>query len=523
MSNQAGMRRSGIHSLKNGLLLLCLFAPSLWMLKTIPPLWRDADGYVQLTADPLVATFWGHAPAYCYVARIPLFIGEYWERFRGIAIPPSAQLATPAITDAGVALLIGAQHLALGLSIFYFISAVSRRFWVRSILAVVWASNPLFYTFAHCVGSETLGMILIIVLALKGLPLSDADQEIRWKDWYVFAVVLLLSFLSRDLNRGLLLLLPLTLLLGWLFGRRTLRNAFLRCTVIAVAVGTVTLFVANSLPRTLARKTHLRPHSRIGFTYLWHLRALGELPAEERTALLRQVGARAHSQSIRDLIALLDKMLAESSEPLDQHSFVNRAVWLFGGPPHWEELDRGLNELARTFLWPPLPELTKAAGKDFTAAMTSASTSISDQPFATTSYYFEHREEMPAMADLLTFRDNATAAAINELPHRYSYFQMWRGVTYLEFLIAWLAVLGSYIAIALRRDVDPLAGSCYAVGLTIVGLLILAAACVLHDYEPRFGLSMWELLLLSLFLLAGRAAELFVGVESPPGSCSPRA
>ena len=57
---------------------------------------------------------------------------------------------------------------------------------------------------------------------------------------------------------------------------------------------------------------------------------------------------------------------------------------------------------------------------------------------------------------------------------------------------------------------------------------------VLHDYEPRFSLSMWELLFLSFFLFAGATSDLLTehrstllppsgpGKESPPGShCRP--
>src|SRR5207237_5440375 len=117
-----------------------------------PPLWRDVDAYIQLTQDPRVATFWGHGSAYACVAKVPLFLGEQWERWRGIAVAnPESGLS--ALTDTGIWLLIIAQHLALAASALYFIRAITRLFWIRLALALIWASNALFYTFAHCVGS----------------------------------------------------------------------------------------------------------------------------------------------------------------------------------------------------------------------------------------------------------------------------------------------------------------------------------------------------------------------------------
>jgi hypothetical protein len=97
---------SWLDRLKLGVLLLCLLAPSVWMMATIPPLWRDADAYVQLTQDPRVSKFWGHAPVYSYMAKIPLFLGEQWERLRGQPPVPRTIASQLPLTDSGIALLI---------------------------------------------------------------------------------------------------------------------------------------------------------------------------------------------------------------------------------------------------------------------------------------------------------------------------------------------------------------------------------------------------------------------------------
>src|SRR3954451_22449956 len=86
--------------IRNFLLLLCVFAPSVWMILTIPPLWRDADAYTQLTQPPLVSVFWNHAPAYCYLAKIPLYVGEKLEQWQHNEPPPRlTDPSQPALTD----------------------------------------------------------------------------------------------------------------------------------------------------------------------------------------------------------------------------------------------------------------------------------------------------------------------------------------------------------------------------------------------------------------------------------------
>ena len=207
------MRIPALSFLRNCVLLLCLLAPSAWMIATVPPLWRDVDAYNQLVRPPLLATYWGHAPAYCYSAKIPLFLGEQWERWRGIT-SPKAEIGSTPLTDSGVGLLILAQHLALCGSAFYFIIAISEVFWIRLALALAWASNALFYTFAHCVGSETLSVILVVLLVGKGLRLIRSRDEPRWIDWYIFAVVLCLCLLSRHINGWLIFLLPVAFFLS---------------------------------------------------------------------------------------------------------------------------------------------------------------------------------------------------------------------------------------------------------------------------------------------------------------------
>lgn len=515
------MRTPPLNFLKNCALLLCLFAPSAWLIATIPPLWRDVDAYNQLTRDPLIATYWGHAPAYSYLAKVPLFLGEQIERWRGIAVT-SPESGLSQLTDTGVGLLIMLQHLALCGAAFYFILAISKFFWIRFVLALAWASNALFYTFAHCVGSETLSVILVVLVVAKGLRLIRNRAEPRWVDWYTFAIGLCLCLLSRHVNFWLILLLPTAFLLSWALHRglflssermmpcrRRLGARHLRHAVIALAIGIACIAVASSLTQRLARKTKLHPHSRLGYTFLWRLQFLKTLPPPARAALLQKVAARAHSKQARQLVTLLGQMHQEGIDPA-AGPFMQRAIPLLfplETQVPWEELDVALNQMAFAFLLPPTPEHLHAASADLIGALRMPVTDVSDWLFHATAYFFEHKDEMSACAGLVTFRD-ASAETINRIPFQHVYFHLWRGLTYNKLLMIWsisLLVLG---VLARRKEVNVAAISAFGIALLAVGLLIAATNVLLAEFLPRYALPMWQLLSLSLYVFVGTIADL---------------
>jgi hypothetical protein len=505
------------------------------MIATIPPLWRDVDAYLQLTHHPLVTTFWGHAPAYSYLAKVPLFLGEQWERWRAIA-GTAAESGLPRLTDTGVGLLIIAQHLALGGAAFYFILSISQFFWIRLALAFAWASNALFYTFAHCTGSETLSVILLVVLVVRGLRLIRSRREPQWLDWYLFAIVLCLCLLARHANTWLILLLPVAFIFAYAHSRmahffassgrqhrwpQLLAARHLRHAIIALAIGVACFAIANFWTQYVARKTKLHPHSRIGFTLMWRLQLLKELSPPARAALLQKVGDRTRSPEARQLLALLGQMHDEGTV-LVGSSFMQRAAGLLYPTetrPPWERLDEALNQMAYAFLLPPTPEHWDVARTEFLAARQMSVTEIPAQLFNSTTYFFDHKDEMPDCAKLVTFRDT-TAKKINAIPSQHPYFQLWRGLSYNKAFLIWLGSLLLFLVVARWRKMN--AGPCAAFGIALaaIGLLMTASACLLTAFLPRYALPMWQLLVLSIFIFVGATVELFASSSSKPDSIS---
>jgi hypothetical protein len=493
------------------------------MIATIPPLWRDVDAYNQATRDPLLATFWGHGPAYCYIVKTPLFAAEQLARWQGNT--PARQESNPSqpsLTDSGVWLLIVCQHLALGGAALYFILAISEFFWVRLALALAWVSNALFYAFAHCVGSETLSMILVLLVVAKGLRLIQSRHELQWMDWYVFAIVLWLCILSRHIDLCLIGLLPAGFLLSWArnraFGIVTsndrqklwLRRSAardLRQAVIAIGIGIACFAVANLSIQGLARKSRLHPHSRVGFTFLWRLQFVKNLSPESRAEFFRKASSRTHSSESRKLIALLQEMDAEGADFLNWGPFMQKGIQLFHGPLHWEDLDRALNKMAFAFLVPPAPELLHAARTDFVAGLKAPATEITSYLFETTAYYFQHKDDMPACAELVTFR-NRNADQLRIIPSHHFYFRLWREVSYNQALLIWFIALLAFLVMARWRKINVSEISAFGITLTAIGLLMFASTCFLADSQPRFRLPMWQLLMLSSLVFFGGTADL---------------
>ena len=214
--------------IRSTVLLIILLAPSIWMMWTIPPLWRDVDGYVQLMHPLGCTTILDYGPLYCFLARLPLYVGYVIEFLRGVVPPPSRVfLSYPVLTDSGIFALLLSQHAALAASGFYLIASISRFFWVRLSMSIFWAANPLFYAFAQSVGSEMLSLILVILLVTTGLRIMQEARNVPWEElryfgvllwleWLYFGALLCLCLVTRYGNVVLVILMPLALGGVWL-------------------------------------------------------------------------------------------------------------------------------------------------------------------------------------------------------------------------------------------------------------------------------------------------------------------
>jgi hypothetical protein len=473
---------------------------------------------LQVTRPPGPETILQYGPLYCFAARIPLYLGYAIDSIRAQGSLPTLDFFIhPILTDSGVFLLLLLQHAALCFAAFRLITAATGIFWVRLILAIAWAVNPLFYTFAHCVGGETLSMILTLLIGAMGLRIIRYTRKVPHKEWLLFGMLLWLCILSRHINAALAGLLPTTFFIlaayrlimtrvgrsELLRGRHLLRaKQGLGKATFAVTVAICCVVLANVSLRVLSNAAKTSYHSVVGLTFLSRLKILGELPVEKRNELFNKVIKNTDSGDVKNLIELLRNDLSVTSH-LDVSAFKKKAQPFFSSPqtdPDGQSFHVTLNHATLLFLYPPQEIFLSAVAADFKKSQEIRIPDVVSYLFVTTRFYFSHPDAVPQYASLITFR-NRNADQILTIFKRHSYFRHPKNMNYRAFLYIWIVLLAAFLLVAKVRKREVGGVASYACAMIVIGILMMLANCLLVAFLPRYTLPMWELTLVSLFIL----------------------
>ncbi len=400
-----------------------------------------------------------------------------------------------------------------------FIVSTARPFVLRAVLAMMWAANPLFYAFAHCVGSEALSLILLLLLATTGIKIVTQPVKAPVALWLASGLLISLSMLTRHVNGVLAALLPLAIgfaglsrLLAALSRKSERERSWLlrawrkdfRLALLAVALGIASIMLAKATFRVVSHAAGLQYHTRIGFAFMFRLNFFGPLTPVEREPLLEKAAAHSRSPDVQSMLSAL-RTAPTGPEKFDAMALLARAGALL--PPETaasaDKSDAVLNETARAFLVAPSAPYLKAVEADLIQSQRTTILAIVRQLIQSTESYFLEPANMPKCQNLVTFRDPRSREILHQL-HKHPYFGFWKRFTYAHLLSIW-GTLWIYVALLPRAGKAAVAPC--AAALTVVGLLFVLATCIVNEFQPRFTLPAWELTIVSTTLLIGSAAE----------------
>jgi hypothetical protein len=493
--------------------LLFLAAPSFWLMAVVPPLWRDSDAYVQTVYPPGWATILAHGPLYCTLSRVPLWLG-YLISGAGPAVRLGHFIKHTQLTDAGVFALLFLQHATLWCAALYFINVITATLSARLLLAMFFASHPLFYTFAHCIGSETLSMIITVFLAGAGLRIVLRYPDMIVRDWILFGALLCSAILTRHINCVLAGLLPITIfliVLGqslriFVVQRRTRSTAHFklgkpaRVWGISIATGLTALILATSITHLLCWRAHIHWRPTFGYTFVWRLNFLKRVPTASRDEFLSATASQCQLPETRQLFAMLANWFGQN-KPWDPAQFAREVrATLFGSPGKLqdEKFDRSLNEMAQAFLWPPSMALRSAALQDFEYATRLSEGDVAHYLFDMTDFFFKHQSHLPQSAQLKTFREPRTE--LIKAAKRF-YFRSWNPISFRMWSVIGLLILLVTLFMNIKFRTAGGRIILYAVTLSTFGVIMVLLNCFFAKIQPRFILPMMEFLLLSMMIL----------------------
>src|SRR6516162_131013 len=176
---QSGVSTAHRRDRRQWIILLILSLPSIYILLTLPPLWRDSDGFNEIasTFAPKGIIHW--LPGYCLIARLILIgSGTLGSLLGGHGIPYLSISITP-LNDVGIYTLLVVQHLFLVLSLFYTVRTLSDNFLLRGLFSVLFALTPWLYIYANCVGSEAFSNPLVYLIVAQGWNCLKANEQGR--------------------------------------------------------------------------------------------------------------------------------------------------------------------------------------------------------------------------------------------------------------------------------------------------------------------------------------------------------
>lgn len=506
--------------LQKWIIFVVLASPSLFLLFTCPPLWRDTDGFNQIasTFAPMGIIHW--LPGYCFFGRLIMIVGGVaGSLLTGHGIP-YLSIGTPTLNDAGIYLLIIFQHALLVASLWYLIEVLTDRFWLKLIFAGFLVFTPWLYLFAHCIGSEAFSNPLVILTVAAGWRCLKLPNPSR-RNTGGFFLFLLLAALTRQINALLAVAMPLTLLITTgiyriqAFAgtpkakRRTPDTAsrwdfFARNCAVFLGLSMLALVGSIAVQVVMCWAFRVPYRTTFGRTFEWRLRYLASLSADDRTRLFNRFSSKLKDPMLSSALFALNDSLVRDPDWKALFLFQNLDTQLEAAGVTNQQIrayqaDLKLNRLAGHFLLPPEANYVRATWDDFQKVPFLSQSDLSRSPFYTTTA-LQNQLEGPRYArlrSLATFQYDSSFFI-----HRWDqvpYFHALGGVPLI--FLAGAAILFTVTTwVFVRRDGEILVGTVYVGTLIGLGGLFAFANCASTNFDARYLLPVYSCFQIALML-----------------------
>jgi hypothetical protein len=500
-----------------------LVLPSLYLLFTLPPLWRDTDGFNEIasTFAPKGIIHW--LPGYCFVGRLlMIFAGAVGSLVSGHGLP-YLSIGTPELSDIGIYSLLVVQHLFLIYSLFFVIRTVTNLFFLRLLFAFFFALTPWLYLFAQCIGTEAFSNPLVCLIAGYGwICVRSPDLQLR--RLIQFFLLLLAAALTRHINLGLICLVPVALVLPAILGTFFRSENFSqtqtsrdfrgwRKLVVYGCLGVGIAIASIAIQQAMCWLFRVPYRSTFGVTFEWRLDYLNALPADQRNTILNRVSAKVNdpvvTEAIRDLIQAMDRkekrgygflydrmdeILSRSSPTsLQRHTF---------------EIDSKLNRVAQAFLTPPDRALLSTIKNEMLKVPFLTQADMAAQPLTLTDSL---QREMAAsryarLRPLYSFQ--FSQGHYQQIFEHNAYFQLFKNVPLG--VLALLSLAGGVLVLRISpRNFLNLIGVSYAWSMVATGFLLALGNCFSTSFGQRYYLPLYSLAQISVMLLISLLFQTF--------------
>jgi hypothetical protein len=488
-------------------LLLFLSLPSLCLFISIPPLWRDSDGFYQVATKFEFLTVLHWPPLYCFCARIPFLAATILD---GSFFHTGFSFQSPRITDLGVYLLLVSQHLLLIGTLLSVCVILTRSWLLRFLIAALFVSCAPIYVFAHCVGSEAIMAPLLLLGCAAGLRyLSSPSQP-----WLILLFCLIsLNILDRHADAVIAGLVPLALLLllgiALVRGHRLQRDRSYfqmtgRSLLITIGVGTAGILAANGIVRAVCRFDKIPYRSRAGYAFVWRLDFLKNLPVPRQTAILDKAESDLHDPAITVALEKVKEMSAKGDfVPDDACTAMDQALGDEGyqGQPRHVMLDQKLNRFFSYFLWHDPVDLSQAVSHDVVNGMSFTPSLLTKDPFLCTDWLVKRIPEtrFHPIQNLQTLStDSNPVKQYDTSP----YFHFWSFLPFSAMAVG--IVFTGLIGILTAKNGRDLALAVYAIACTLTGIASAVISFTVVTLLPRLMLPTLILLCFAVVVLLMR-------------------